>query len=704
MKTQQQDALFLNRGLSWLEFNQRVLDQAFEKENRLLERLKFLAIVSSNLDEFFEVHISALRQQYQSHHIAIGSDGMTPKEELAALTVRIHQQVGDQYRCWSEEVLPALNKEEISFHRYSELPEEEQKYFSNYFREFIFPTLTPLAIDSSHPFPQLPNLSLSLIVSLEGEGMSADLAMVPIPTALPLILPFSKAAEHYKKNQFVFLESIIREHLNDLFCGMTIKGAYLFRLTRNSNLTIDEEESDNLLHAIEEELRHVQHNAPIRLEIEEACPEVITKRLSRLFHLHQSDLYFFKEVINLKQFLPLAFELDRPDLREERFSAANVISLSEEADIFWHLRKRDILLHHPYDSFQTVADFLGHAAEDPHTISIKQTLYRTSTDSPLISSLITAARNGKQVTVVIELKARFDEAANIKWARMMREAGINVIYGLSGLKTHAKAMLIVRQEGEVIRRYAHLGTGNYHPSTARIYTDLGVLTSRESLTADVATMFNILTGVSKLPEMKELILAPYQIRERLFALMDREIEHAKVGRPSGMYLKMNALVEESMIKALYRASQAGVPIRLLVRGICCLRPGIPGVSQTIEVRSIVGRFLEHSRILRFENGGSPELFLSSADWMPRNLFRRVETCFPLLNSDVKTHVEEILEWFWKDNVKAKKMDQDGRYHSLLFADERFDVQQSFVDDAQRRKKAEVWRLEETNQMGFLTKY
>ncbi|MCX6958393.1 MAG: polyphosphate kinase 1 [Verrucomicrobiae bacterium] len=685
MKTQQQDSLFLNRGLSWLEFNQRVLDQAFEKENPLLERLKFLAIVSSNLDEFFEVHMSALRQQYQSHHIAIGADGMTPKEELAALAARIHQQVGDQYRCWNEEVLPALNQEKISFHRYSELPEEEKKYFSNYFRKFIFPTLTPLAIDPSHPFPQLPNLSLSLIVLLEGEGMNADLAMVPIPTALPLLLPFSRSGQS-QKNQFVFLESIIREHLNDLFCGMTIKGVYLFRLTRNSNLTIDEEESDNLLNAIEEELRHVHRNAPIRLEMEAICPEVITKRLLHLFHLHESDLYFFKEVINLKQFLPLAFELDRPDLREERFSPASVISLSEEADIFWHLRKRDILLHHPYDSFQTVADFLGHAAEDPYTISIKQTLYRTSTDSPLVSSLITAARNGKQVTVVIELKARFDEAANIKWARMMREAGINVIYGLSGLKTHAKAMLIVRQEGEVIRRYAHLGTGNYHPSTARIYTDLGVLTSRESLTADLAAMFNVLTGVSKLPEMKELILAPYVIRERLLALIDREIEHAQAGRPSGMYLKMNALVEEGMIKALYRASQAGVSIKLLVRGICCLRPGLPGVSETIEVRSIVGRFLEHSRILRFENGGVPELFLSSADWMPRNLFRRVETCFPLLNNDVKAHVEEILEWFWKDNVKARVMDQDGYYHSLPITGERFNVQQTFIEDAQRRKK------------------
>ncbi len=687
MKTQdQQDhSLFLNRGLSWLEFNQRVLDQAFDQGNPLLERLKFLGIVSSNLDEFFEVHMAALRQQYQSHQMAIGADGMSPKEEIAALTVRIHQQVESQCRCWKEELLPALEAEKISFYQYSELPEKEKIYFSNYFRAFIFPTLTPLAIDPSHPFPQLANLSSNLIVSLEGEGMYCDLAIVPIPTALPLLLPFPDN-EDQNKHQFVFLESIIKAHLSDLFCGMTIQEVHLFRLTRNSNLTIDEEESDNLLHAIEEELRHVCHSAPIRLEIEEACPETVTKRLLHLFHLREGDCYFFKEVINLKQFLPLAFELDRPDLREERFSPTNVISLSEEADIFWHLRKRDILLHHPYDSFQTVADFLGHAAEDPHTISIKQTLYRTSNDSPLVSSLITAARNGKQVTVVIELKARFDEAANIKWARMMREAGINVIYGLSGLKTHAKAMLVVRQEGESIRRYAHLGTGNYHPATARIYTDLGLLTSRESLTADVAAMFNILTGVSKLPEMKELILAPYVIRERLFALIDREIDHARAGRPAGMYLKMNALVEEGMIKALYRASQAGVPIKLLVRGICCLRPGIPGVSETIQVRSIVGRFLEHSRILRFENGGASEIFLSSADWMPRNLFRRVETCFPLLNPDIKTHVEEILEWFWKDNVKARLMDSQGRYHPLPITEEYFDVHQAFLEDAQQRKK------------------
>jgi polyphosphate kinase len=387
--------------------------------------------------------------------------------------------------------------------------------------------------------------------------------------------------------------------------------------------------------------------------------------------------------------MPLALSIDRPELRDKRFTPANVVSLTEEADIFWHIRQRDILMQHPYDSFQTVLDFLGQAAEDPHVLAIKQTLYRTSSDSPLVASLIQAAQNGKQVTVIIELKARFDEAANIKWARLMREAGVNVIYGIAGLKTHAKAMLVVRKEGEVIRRYAHLGTGNYHPSTARLYTDLSILTAREELTSDVATMFNILTGVSKFPGMRELLMAPYDLREGMLSLIDREIEHAKAGRPAGIFVKMNALVEVGMIEALYRASQAGIKVRLLIRGICCLRPGIPGVSENIEVRSLVGRFLEHSRIVRFENGDSPEIYLGSADWMPRNLFGRVETGFPIRNPRVQDHVQEIIDWFWKDNVKAREMDSDGLYHLQPVVGERFNAQEEFVAESQRRRKAKL---------------
>jgi polyphosphate kinase len=677
---------FINRGLSWLEFNQRVLDQALDKENPILERLKFLCIVSSNLDEFFEVRVAGLKQQVQTSSVALAPDGMSPKSELASISKRARRQVDDQYRCWKEEIEPALAAESIRFHDYPDVPEAERAHFEQFFHDKIFPVLTPLAIDPSHPFPQLLNKSLNIIVHLEGEGINTDLAVVQVPRILPRVVPFANQTDE-QGHDFVFLGSVIKHHVGDLFHGVRVIGAHLFRVTRNSNLYVDEEEADNLLHAIEEELRHVNRGAAVRLEVQDECPDEVAGRLLEIFNLGQGDLYRHDGPINLTRLMPLALSIDRPDLRDKRFTPATAVSLNEEADIFWHIRKGDILLQHPYDSFQTVLDFLGQAAEDPHTLAIKQTLYRTSSDSPLVAALIHAAQNGKQVTVIIELKARFDEAANIKWARLMREAGVNVIYGIAGLKTHAKAMLVVRQEGEVIRRYAHLGTGNYHPSTARLYTDLGFLTAREELTSDVAAMFNILTGVSKFPGMNELMMAPYDLREGMIHLIDREIEHAKAGHPADIFVKMNALVEESMIEALYRASQAGIKVRLLIRGICCLRPGIPGVSENIEVRSLVGRFLEHSRIIRFENGGDPEIYLGSADWMPRNLFRRVETGFPIRNPRVHDHIQEIIDWFWKDNVKARVMDSDGLYHLRPAEGERFNAQEEFIAESQRRRKA-----------------
>jgi polyphosphate kinase len=678
--------LFINRGLSWLEFNQRVLDQALDRENPLLERLKFLCIVSSNLDEFFEVRVAGLKQQVQTQHVALAPDGLSPKTELAAISKRARKQVEDQYRCWRNEVQPGLDANNIRFHDYPNIPETEREHFERFFYERIFPVLTPLAIDPSHPFPQLLNKSLNVIVHLEGEGINTDLAVVQVPRILPRVVPFANQTDE-QGHDFVFLGSIIKHYVGSLFHGVKVLGAHLFRVTRNSNLYVDEEESENLLHAIEEELRHVNRGAAVRLEVQEDCPDAVADRLLEIFNLGQGDLYRHDGPINLTRLMPLALSIDRPDLRDKRFTPANVVSLNEEADIFWHIRKGDILLHHPYDSFQTVQDFLGQAAEDPHTLAIKQTLYRTSSDSPLVASLIHAAQNGKQVTVIIELKARFDEAANIKWARLMREAGVNVIYGIAGLKTHAKAMLVVRQEGDVIRRYAHLGTGNYHPSTARLYTDLGFLTAREELTSDVASMFNILTGVSKFPGMRELLMAPYDLREGMVSLIDREIDHARAGCPAGIFVKMNALVEEGMIEALYSASQAGINIRLLIRGVCCLRPGVPGVSENIEVRSLVGRFLEHSRIIRFENGGSPEIYLGSADWMPRNLFRRVETGFPIRNPRVQEHIQEIIDWFWRDNVKARIMDENGLYHLRTVEGEPFDAQAEFLAEAQRRRKA-----------------
>ncbi|MBN8711445.1 MAG: hypothetical protein BGO12_10360 [Verrucomicrobia bacterium 61-8] len=681
-------AHFHNRELSWLEFNQRVLDQAIDESNPLLERLKFLCIVSSNLDEFFEVRVAGLKQQKQTHLFSTGPDGMTATQSLCAISKRVRRLVDDQYRCWREQLRPQLEAQRIRFHTYPSVPAEELEHFAEYFQKSIYPVLTPLAIDPSHPFPQLLNKSLNVIVELEGEGLETDIAVVQVPRILPRVVPFSKSVDG---DDYVFLGHIIQHHVSALFHGVKVKSAHIFRVTRNSNLYVDEEEAQNLLHAIEAELRKVNRGAAVRIEVEKDCPPNVVDRLLEIFSLEEEDVFRIDGPLNFVRLMPLALQIDRPDLRYKRFAPNTVVSLDTERDIFFHIRKGDILLHHPYDNFQSVVDFLAQAAEDPHVLAIKQTLYRTSSDSPLVQALIEAARNGKQVTVVIELKARFDEAANIKWARMMREAGVDVVYGVAGLKTHAKAMLIVRSEGDGIRRYAHLGTGNYHPSTAKIYTDLGLFTCREELTAELAETFNCITGISKFPQMKELMVAPYDLAPAFIKLIDQEAENARAGRPSGIYAKVNSLVEESIIEALYRASAAGVPVRLLVRGMCAVKVGIPGVSDNIEVRSLVGRFLEHSRIFRFENGGEPKICLGSADWMPRNLFRRVEIVFPIVSPGMKEHVEEILDWFWRDNVKAKVMLPDGTYVPRASDEPAFDAQQAFVDDAQlrRRRKQEA---------------
>jgi polyphosphate kinase len=674
---------FINRELSWLEFNQRVLDQATDESNPLLERLKFLCIVSSNLDEFFEVRVAGLKQQKQMHSFETGPDGLTASEALAAISERVRRMVDDQYRFWREQLQPQLEDQRLRFHNYPDVPETEQTHLAGFFTKSVYPVLTPLAIDPAHPFPQLLNKSLNVIVELEGEDLSTDIAVVQVPRILPRVVPFAKQEDG---DDYVFLGHIILHHVGSLFHGMRIKGAHLFRVTRNSNLYVDEEEAQNLLHAIETELRKVKRGAAVRLEVEEDCPAHTVERLLDIFNLEEEDVYRIDGPLNFVRLMPLALQVDRPDLRYKRFSPNTVVSLETESDIFFHIRRGDILLHHPYDNFQTVVDFLAQAAEDPHVLAIKQTLYRTSSDSPFVQELIDAARNGKQVTVVIELKARFDEAANIKWARLMREAGVDVVYGVTGLKTHAKATLVVRSEGDGIRRYAHLGTGNYHPSTAKIYTDIGLFTCREAVTEELAEAFNCLTGVSKFPEMHELLVAPFNLYDSLQGLVDAEIEHARAGRPSGIYIKVNALVEEGMIEALYRASAAGVRVRLLVRGMCALRAGIPKSSENIEVRSIVGRFLEHSRILCFENGGESKIYLGSADWMPRNLFRRVETVFPVVTPGMKEHVEEILEWFWRDNVKAKVMQPDGVYKLRETNEAPFDAQAEFIAEAQRRRK------------------
>ena len=677
---------FINRELSWLEFNQRVLDQAIDESNPVLERLKFLCIVSSNLDEFFEVRVAGLKQQHQTNSPETGPDGLSASETLAQISTRVRRMVEDQYRCWRESIAPELQSQRIRFHNYPDVPAAERAHFEKFFLETVYPVLTPLAVDPSHPFPQLLNKSLNVIVELEGDGIGTDIAVVQAPRILPRLVPFSSKTGG---DDYVFLGNIIQEHVQTLFRGVKVKGAHLFRVTRNSNLYVDEEEASNLLHAIEEELRKVKRGAAVRLEVKKDCPAHVQERLLEIFNLEEEDVYRIDGPLNFSRLMPLAMQIDRPELRYKRFTPCTVVSLETETDIFYHVRKGDILLHHPYDSFQTVVDFLAQAAEDPHVLAIKQTLYRTSSDSPIVQSLISAALNGKQVTAVIELKARFDEAANIHWARVMREAGVDVVYGVTGLKTHAKAMLIIRSEGDRIRRYAHLGTGNYHPSTAKIYTDLSLLTAREELTTELAETFNCLTGVSRFPAMKELMVAPWALHEGFQELIENEIGHAWAGRPCGIYAKVNSLVEEGIIEALYRASAAGVPIRLLVRGMCAIRVGIPGVSENIEVRSIVGRFLEHSRIFRFENGGQPRIYLGSADWMPRNLFRRVETVFPITAPGMVAHVQEILEWFWRDNVKAQVMQPDGTYkfRERSAKEPAFDAQAEFLADAQRRRKA-----------------
>ena len=683
---------YINRELSWLEFNQRVLDQALDETNPLLERLKFLCIVSSNLDEFFEVRVAGLKQQAQTHTHETGPDGLSAAEALARISERVRRLVEDQYRCWREQLRPALEAERITFHAQGRLPEAERAHFDEFFERQIYPVLTPLAIDPAHPFPQLLNKSLNVIVELEGEGLETDIAVVQVPRILPRVVPFSNPRPDHE--DYAFLGGIIQRHVGRLFKGVTVKGAHLFRVTRNSNLYFDEEEVQNLLHAIEAELRRVNRGAAVRLEVEHDCPARVVRRLTGLFNLEDEDVFRIDGPLNLTRLMPLALQINRPDLRFKRFTANTVVSLEQESDIFFHIRKGDILLHHPYDNFQTVVDFLALAAEDPHVLAIKQTLYRTSSDSPIVESLIEAARNGKQVTVVIELKARFDEAANIKWARQMREAGVDVVYGVTGLKTHAKAALVVRSEGDGIRRYAHLGTGNYHPSTARIYTDIGILTCREDVTNDLAELFNLLTGVSKFTGMRELLVAPFELQSRFIQLIEQETRNALAGRPAGVFAKVNALIEEGLIEALYRASAAGVKVRLLVRGMCALRPGVRGVSENIEVRSIVGRFLEHSRIYRFENAGEPLLYLGSADWMTRNLFRRVETVFPVVSPGMRQHVEEIIDWFWRDTAKARVMLSDGTYLPRKTKEPPFNAQEEFVAEARRRREARRAALEQ----------
>src|SRR6266436_1769292 len=675
-------SLYINRELSWLEFNQRVLEEAQDPSNPLLERVKFLCIVSSNLDEFFEVRVAGLNQQRQSGISTAGPDGMSPTEQLAAVSARVRKMLDDQYSLWNKSLVPALEDQNIFFLPYDDLSDDEKKYYTDYFEKSVYPVLTPLAVDPVHPFPQLLNKSLNVAVELEGKELNTNLAVVQVPRILPRLLPYKAGEKGIYR--YIFIGNLIQAHVGSLFHGVKVKGAYQFRVTRNSDLYLDEEETVNLLKAIELELRKRNRGNAVRLEVQEDCPPHIAEQLLQTFSLTDDDLYRVDGPINFPRLMPVISEVDRPDLKFRPFVPA-IVSPGDHEDIFAQIRRKPILIHHPYESFQTVLDFIEQAAEDPNVLAIKQTLYRTSGDSAIVASLAEAAERGKQVTVVIELKARFDEAANIKWARTLQEAGVHVVYGIVGLKTHAKLALVVRREEDGIRRYAHLGTGNYHPSTAKLYTDLGLLTCDPDLTNDSAELFNWLTGVSVFPELKKIKAAPKALHDFVISTIDREAEFARNGKPASIFAKVNSLVDPEVIEALYRASQAGVKIQLIIRGVCCLRSKIPGVSDNITVRSVVGRFLEHSRIYRFESGGHPEVYLASADWMARNFFRRVETCFPIEDPDLRAHIDWILETYWRDNVRAREQGLGPTYARPATDGDRVDSQGVFLESAFKKK-------------------
>ncbi len=656
-------AHFLNRELSWIEFNQRVLDEATDTANPLLERLKFFCIVSSNLDEFFEVRIAGLKQQIESDVVKRSIDGLTATEIFKAAATRIRRLVNDQFACWREDIQPALAKHGIRILDIADLDSEDLEWVQHYYQTQVRPVLTPLAIDPAHPFPQLLNKSLNLIVRLElvrGPESLKHMAVVQIPRILPRMiqLPRTDARQDY-----IYLGRLVSHNLADLFPGTQILGCWQFRVTRNSELYIDEEETANLLKAVENELHNRRKGDAVRLEIGHDCPRYIRDALLKTLRLTEDDLYLIDGPLNPTRLMMLTQGDHSPELRYQPFVAPVAVSLRGKTDIFAAIRERDILLHHPYENFNSVVDFVQQAADDPDVLAIKQTLYRTGGDPRIIGALENAVNNGKQVTAVVELRARFDEANNIQWARRLEESGVHVVYGLVGYKIHAKSCLVVRREGHHIRRYVHLATGNYNPATARLYTDLGLLTCRPDFGEDATNFFNLLTGICQYQPMRKLVVAPFELQTRILKLIERETTNAGQGLPARIIAKVNSLAEPQIIEALYHASQAGVKIDLIIRGVCCLRPGVKGLSENITVRSIVDRFLEHSRIYYFENACQPEVYVGSADWLPRNLFRRIEVVFPIEDGILRERIiKEILAVPLADNTKARFLSSDGTYH------------------------------------------
>ncbi|MFN0063797.1 MAG: polyphosphate kinase 1 [Myxococcaceae bacterium] len=660
--------LFINRELSWLAFNERVLQDAKDSSLPIYERLKFLCIASSNLDEFFMVRVAGLKQQLLGGVAEPAADGMLPAEQLAAVGERAHAMVQDQYRVWRDEILPELQTSGVALLSRDELTAEQKAAARSHFFSCVFPALTPLAVDPGHPFPHLRNKSLNLAVVLQRrpnnrrkkfrESRETSLAVVQVPSVLSRLVPLPAASGR----AVILLDEVVAMHVGELFPGFIVEEVSAFRVTRNWDLNVDEEESEDLLSTIQDELRRRDRGAAVRLELRADAQPALEQSLAAALKLSAPDVYRVQGPLQLSDLMALSDNDFRPEMRVEPLTPVLPASLRDNESILATVAQRDVLLHHPYESFDPVVRFIEEAAEDPNVLAIKQTLYRISSDSPIPRALARAVENGKQVAVLVEIKARLDEANNIAWARRMEEAGVHVVYGLIGLKTHCKAAMVVRREGGGIRRYVHVGTGNYNPTTARQYTDLSLFTAREEIADDVTALFNMLTGYSVAPKWKRLAVAPFGLRERVIELIDREAERARRGEGGRIVAKMNSLVDPSVIRALYAASQAGAQIDLLVRGICCLRPGMAGMSENIRVTSVVDRFLEHSRIFAFGSPEHAEVFIASADWMPRNFFRRVELMAPIEDALLRARLlDEVLGLSLRDNVKAQLLQVDGTY-------------------------------------------
>ncbi len=664
-------SLYMNRELSLLEFQRRVFDEARDESNALLERVKFLSILSSNLDEFFMVRFAGLKQQVASGVVELSIDGRTPAGVLDAIRIAVNRLSDDAYAYWQEHLGGALAEAGVRVMHYRDASKKQKAFLDSYFRQTVFPVLTPLAFDPGRPFPHISNLSLNLAVVVRTPS-GEHFARVKIPDTLPQLVaipPATAASGQIKESHFFWLEDVIEANLEDLFPGLEIVDSHPFHVTRDAEYAVQEIESDDLLETIEEAVWRRRFRALVRLQVNRKMPEAIMGILTSNLELDPKDVYHVDGPLDLGRLKELG-AVDRPDLKDKPFVPCTPAAFLED-DLFAAVRREDILLHHPFDSFQPVVEFLRRAASDPEVLAMKMTLYRTGTNSPIVAALLDAAvEHAKQVAVLVELKARFDEESNIEWARALEREGVHVVYGLVGLKVHSKVALVVRREGDMMRRYVHMATGNYNATTARFYTDIGMLTADEEIGADVTDLFNYLTGYSAKTDFRKLLVAPLNLRRRLEEMITREIErHAKHG-DGHLIFKMNALEDQPMIEALYRASQAGVKIDLLVRGLCCLRPGVKDVSETITVTSVVGRFLEHSRIFYFYNGGKEEVFLGSADLMPRNLSRRVEVVFPVENPKLIRRLrDEILETYMADNVKARVERSDGTYRRAARADD-----------------------------------